>query len=323
MNHTSNNSLEKILIGPMPPPIGGVSNHILRYSQKFSLPVFKERKKYTLHDFLFILKLKNKDIYTHSVSWKILSILYIKRLLRNRGCRYNLINHNFHSTVTVQKTAKGLIHFFLIKRYIKNCKIVYAVNPDLINKMKMKFGSLNYQIYDPFLPPDESKENEIWKSYESNVKTFIDNHNIILSSGAWQLSFYKNEDLYGFDLLIEMIADLKTEYPQIGLVFFIGNPNYNQEYIQKCRNRIDELNIKESIYIISGQKEMWPIIKQSVLFIRATNTDGDPLSIKEALYFGTKVLASDCCKRAELVSLFKSRNLNSIIQCVKAIVDKI
>lgn len=313
---------EPFLIGPFPPPIGGVSNHVSRYSKKNNIPVFKEKKKYSCKDFLQILKLKNKDVLAHTVHWKILAVLFIKRLISNKGCNYYLINHNFQATTEIIKTIKGYILSFLIKQYIKSCKIVYVVNSDLIDKMQIIYGPLNYQIYDPFLPPDENGEDKIWESYGNNVKTFIDKHNIILSSGAWQLSFYNNEDLYGFDLLIELLANLKNDYHQIGLIFFIGDSTYNIEYINKCRNRINELNVAENICIISGQKEMWPIIKVSNLFIRATNTDGDPLSIKEALYFNTKVLASNCCKRANHVSLFQSRNLNSLIQCVKKLIEE-
>lgn len=309
--------MDKLLIGPLPPPIGGVSNHLSRFSQRNNIPVFREKSKYTYHDFLYILRLSKKEIYSHTISWRILAFLFIKGLFMNRKCEYYIINHNFQGVTTVQKTLKGMIHFFLIKKYVNKCKVIYVVNPDLIHKMKTTYGLLNYMVFDPFVPPDESKEDEIWESYGQDVQKFISEHDILISSGAWQLSFHNGEDLYGLDLLIRMQADLKEYKPKVGLIFFIGDPNYNAKYLKKCHGLIDELGVRDDIYFITGQKEMWPIIKYSKVFIRATNTDGDPLSIKEAIYFGTKVIASNCCTRVKEVSIFQSRDLESLLSCIK------
>jgi hypothetical protein len=309
--------MDKLLIGPLPPPIGGVSNHLIRFAQKNSIPVFREKSKYSYHDFCYILKLRNKEIYSHSISWKILAFLFIKRIFLNHKCNYYLINHNFQAIYTIERSVKGLIHFFLIQRYVKNCKVIYVVNPDLIDKMKALYGTLNYKVFDPFEPPDENKEDEIWDSYGEDILKFISEHEVLISSGAWQLSFHNGEDLYGFDLLIKMMAELKQYKNKVGLIFFIGNPNYNEQYIQKCNDLIDELAIRDDIFILSGQKEMWPIIKRSNIFIRATNTDGDPLSIKEAVYFGTKVIASNCCTRDQHASIFQSRDLKSLLNSIR------
>ena len=40
------------------------------------------------------------------------------------------------------------------------------------------------------------------------------------------------------------------------------------------------------------------------LFIRATTTDGDSVSLREALYFGAPILASDVVPRPDGVMLF-------------------
>ncbi|MFZ7241036.1 hypothetical protein ACLSYN_08210, partial [Avibacterium avium] len=72
--------------------------------------------------------------------------------------------------------------------------------------------------------------------------------------------------------------------------------------------------IKEKVYLLTGKydnllflennKKIWPLLKITKLFIRATTTDGDSVSLKEALYFGAPVLASDVVPRADGVMLF-------------------
>ena len=74
--------------------------------------------------------------------------------------------------------------------------------------------------------------------------------------------------------------------------------------------------------MISVINELHPfveILKVSDCLIRNTTTDGDSLSIKEALYFGKKVLASNCVSRPEEVQLIKSSKVefikNDIMYC--------
>ncbi len=54
--------------------------------------------------------------------------------------------------------------------------------------------------------------------------------------------------------------------------------------------------------------EAWPVFLSSQLFLRPTNTDGAAVSVKEALWAGIPVIASDCTVRPAEVKLFKNRS---------------
>jgi len=304
---------KKVLIGPLPPPLGGVANHIYRYSQKHNLNVIPENTIRVIKNTKKTLMLKDSAIYVHSGSWYISLILLVKATCFNRNCEYYLVNHNFSVLTSPSRGIKSSIQQLFRYIFVHRCKTVYVVNPSLIAKMKEVYGNLKYEILNPFVPPCLTTEGTITNSYNATIFKFLESHSPIICSGAWQLSTYEGEDLYGLDLLIEMMAALKFKLDHIGLIFFLGNPQYNSDYLFDCEERIRKLGLSNKIYIEKGQKEMWPIIKRSDLFIRATNTDGDSLSIKEALFFGVKVLASDCTKRAEQVYLFKSREKESLI----------
>ena len=50
--------------------------------------------------------------------------------------------------------------------------------------------------------------------------------------------------------------------------------------------------------------------------VRPTNTDGDALSIREAMYFKISVIASDVTTRPENTIIFKNRDLDDFyIKC--------
>ena len=58
------------------------------------------------------------------------------------------------------------------------------------------------------------------------------------------------------------------------------------------------------VYI--SQSELWPVFNMVDLFIRPSYSDGDANSIREALYFGVPVVASDCVRRPNSVITFNT-----------------
>ena len=62
--------------------------------------------------------------------------------------------------------------------------------------------------------------------------------------------------------------------------------------------------------------EYWEI---SDLFIRPTSTDMEGISVKEALYVGTNVVASDVCIRPKECILFKKRDQEDLNNKVKSV----
>ena len=76
---------------------------------------------------------------------------------------------------------------------------------------------------------------------------------------------------------------------------------------------LDDTNLGDNFILIYDElDEIWPLYLTSDVFVRATNTDGNALSIKEALWFETPVIASDCVDRPEGITLFRSRSAESL-----------
>ena len=307
---------KEILIGPYPPPIGGVSNHIKRYSENNNVEIIKHDTLMSFSNIIYLLKQQKTKFYLHSASPLGCLILYLKSKILNLQCEYFFINHNFQIIISNRKDLAITIKKFIWKLFFRNCKKVYVVNVDLIEKMKKIYGILNYSLFDPYVPPKISDEQKVLKTYNKNVTHFIKTHYPIISSGAWQLSFHNGIDLYGFDLIINATNMLNQYFNNIGVILFVGNPYYNEAYIDELKKRILKYGLDNNILIITGQKEMWPILKISDIYVRATNTDGNPLSIKEALHFGTTVVGSDCTMREEDVFLFKNRDYYSLVKII-------
>lgn len=310
------------LIGPYPPPFGGVSVYEYRLSKLLS----KQG-----HDVKII------DFYKYHVPKKILFLLFI---IFNPEKAFFYIN-SIHISVMVALILRifpGTILFFDhsgheiesmpgIKRFIFSHFLGIVDECILVGEHLVKYYEVkgfklphNTHVQHSFLPPPEEDEHFIWKSYTDETCNFIKNHYPLIVANAFRISFYQGVDLYGIDMCTELVSKLKNKYPNIGLLFALAEVG-NIEYFDIINTRIQEFGIRDNFYFLTGQKELWPIFKRAQLMIRPTFIDGFGISISEALYFGCSVVASDVCKRAEGTIIFKNRNIDDLLNKVESVLN--
>jgi len=309
------NSYKRVLIiGTYPPPLGGVSvhiyrlNYILKNSQVFDL---SQAQKFKGHRYLKLLNLiinkKFDAVHIHTYDIKIIVIMLIFKAIN----KFDLIatSHNPRLFNENSKTKN-----FIYKILLKNLDILVVVGKHIVEDYQNRGIELPKKIIiEPaFLPPPEDDEEKILNTYPLELFEFIKKSSHIILANASQITFHNGIDLYGLDMCIELTAKLKKDYPNIGFIFALANENVNKEYLAKMKQIIKELDIEDNFYFLTGQKELWPLFKKADLMIRPTNTDGDALSIREALYFDCPAIASDVCDRPEGTIIFQNRDLKDL-----------
>jgi len=304
-----------LFVGPLPPPIGGVSIHLHRLTTlleqyNYNISVFNTSKRYLLSYIkILILFLKvlfnNYDIvHLHSTRKNIIKTILLAKKIKNFKLYFTDHNPRLFSVIENK---------ILYKNFFKKIDFLIAVSSDVINNYKKK-GIIfpdNYIIRTAFLPPDLKKESNIFNKYNVTIKKFIQRSSPLLVASAYRLSFINNTDLYGLDLCIELTRKLKHQYPNLGFIFALPDTSENPSKLQEYYKIIEKF-LKNNFLIITETVLLWPIIKRATIFIRPTITDGDALSIREALMFGKPVIASDSCIRPESVILFKNRDIEDL-----------
>ena len=175
-------------------------------------------------------------------------------------------------------------------------------------------------VKNAFLPPPLEEEKKILSTYPQSVFDFLESHSPIITANAFAIKFHNGLDLYGLDLCIELTSKIKNKFPDIGFVFALANDRVNQNYINDMKLKIKNLGIENNFYFLNDQKELWPLIKICDINIRATNTDGDAVSIREALFFNKPIIASNVVKRPKGSILFKNRNIDDLYnKCLKVL----
>ena len=314
-----------LIIGPYPPPLGGVSVHVSRVKEKFVsqkniVHVYDTSKKYrnkivALKNFITkIFITKPNIIYFHEPTesvQKFLSLILLKKILRytlvtvDHDCR---ILYNFKPLpknifrFCIKKTDKAVI----IGNTTEKC---YLDNKVLPSKKTTVTQSPIFSIESPFLPPQKT----LIPKLDPKTETFIKNRTPIISANAFIPC-----DLYGFDASVKLMQSLVKTYPNIGIIWGICKVETSEQkkYFCDTKKKISDLKLKKHFYFLIGQ-EFWPIIKKSDLFIRPTLSDSFGISIQEAISLKTLAIASDVCIRPEGTILFKTGNVEHLIEKTK------
>lgn len=316
------------LLGPCSPPLGGVSVHIQRVKHKFAQQNNRVFQFNTVVEYryrylpLYLMKLvgwlvrvRPHKLYYHTsyVSNslpELLVLIWLKKLFN-----YELI--------IVEHDCRHLY------ARSENFKKQYRTLMNSIEKLVL-IGSVTEKSYQDagiplprditmeaaFLPPNLASEQMILKTYPASLHAFMLNHQPLILANAFQLSCLQGKDLYGIDLCLHMLNSLSLTHPRLGFILALGEVGDEAYFRQLCFMAY-KMHLADRLYILTQQRELWPLLKKVDLFVRPTLSDGASVSVQEAVHFGTATVASDACLRPEGTMLFSTGNVNDFIEKVR------
>lgn len=297
-----------VLIGKYPPPYGGITVHIQRLHKYLS------DNNYNCYICHTGLKTSEKNIKNIISIFNIIGVIRLKKLnpiihfhisefgnlLKIFGLTLFFISQIKIVTIHSGSFVKNFHNYSNLRKYIINLilrrfKKIISVNKDQKNILVQHFNISNEKIdiIPAFLTPSTSdvgiEKSKLLKIHNSkDIK--------IVTSGY----IY---DYYGFD----MIAD-----------YFIKNNNilgifaFYDKYDTVLKNKLlEKINPYENIlyfFDLTPTQFNW-IMKNSDIYIRNTDRDGDCVAIREAAYWGKKILATDVVDRPKGTELFSFNNM--------------
>lgn len=303
-----------LIIGPMAPPFGGVSIHLQRLIQllkdRFIFDFIDEsritKKEYfnirSFNFFTYIKKIRNADIVYINSGKRSLRIFHL--LSGSLFSKKMIINiHSFTSN-----SSKFICYINGIIYRLANTIIV--VNSDL--KKRLFLPKTKCIIQDAFIPPVIEEEPELPESLHDLLVKKNKTDTPLICANASRLDTYNNQDLYGLDLCIEVTKRLLKKNIKIIFIFVVGTTEVYKNTYSKSIELIKELNLQNHFHLINEKLSFIKLIERSDIVLRPTNTDGDSVTIREALYLNKTVLASDVVKRPYGVCLFKNRDIDDL-----------
>lgn len=313
------NKIKKVIhLGVLPPPLGGISTYLYRLSRLNKEEKFIDVGKIGRFNLLKILIQPNSHFINHIFSFKRLFFIYMINLLKINS--YSIVLHGEGSRLFYRNS--NMWEKYIMNKILRKAQSIQVVNEHIRSYLLSILPGIDDKIHIKcaFLPPPIEDEENILKTYLNELFIFIKAHEPLIVANAFKLVFLNKIDLYGLDMCINLVAEMKKRYSNIGLIFALADDG-NKDYLNEIKEKMKVLQIEDNIYFMTGQKELWPLFKKADLMVRPTCTDGDAVSIREALYFKCPVVASDVCIRPEGTVTFQSRNQEDFYVKVKGNID--
>jgi glycosyltransferase involved in cell wall biosynthesis len=286
-----------LIIGKLPPPIGGVTIHVNRLIEHLSLLhysfSFRRLKVSTVVVLPFILG-RIRKIHLHSSNPYIR--LYVA-LLSKCFCVKSIIT--FHGNI-------GRYNFFL--NLIDRLVIKLSTCPIVLNENSFKIASVinkRTKLVSAFIPPIGIEP--LYNKDLDQIKQLRKTVSKLFCTNAYNVTIDKQRnEIYQ----ISEIVNLFRKHKDIGLV--VSDPS--GAYFKKLEKLIDEY---DNIYFIPYPHDFNAVIRECDFMLRYTTTDGDALSVKEALQLKKTVIATNVVSRPKDIILV---NLD-IIELERLIVE--
>ena len=300
-----------LLVGPYT-AIGGVSMHIKRLAallkNDFEFDFVDESPESTTgifhlrsgNLFKYFSLLNNAEIvHIHTSIWWIRGFhIFWAKLLGKK------IVVSFHALLELQNSP----NIGLIKFYTKWANKIIVVNQEMVALL----DNSKTQVKEAFLPPDLNSEPNLPKELEEIIQRNSDKK--IIVSNAFRLDMHNNEDLYGLDLMVDVAARIKSENLPYKIIFVVASQDDKYGFLKINQERIEKENLQEQIEIFNHPISFVKLIEKADLVVRATNTDGDALTVREALYLQKPIIASDAVNRPDGTFTFQNRNSSDLFE---------
>lgn len=275
-----------LIVGNYPPPIGGVTIHVKRLLDRLSTSTFT----YSFID------LRREGVFT--VLKSIFSTKMVHLHSSNSYLKLALAAMCFILRRPLLMTYHGnLGRYGKFRNGIDMLAIWLAKVPIMINEQSLaKAKQINYNAHfaSAFIPPkavenlDETSRNKIASLRTSSKFLFCTN--------ASNVSYDVNgKEIYQITDLIKLF----NRYLDLGLIISDPKGDYRR-MIEKSG-----LIYNQNILFFDFGHDFNAVIEDCDCMLRFTTTDGDSLSVKEALFAGKNVIATDVVNRSSQVTLVR------------------
>ena len=289
------------LIGRFPPPVGGVTVFNARLSfilKKRDNLLFKNVDlSYHSWPFLFIWRVINRDKIILSVS-SLHFAVGAGLILSLTGQVFAVIVHEDLESFLSRGVFVPRLFIYLYK-----FKKVFLLNRKSVAYSVLK-GFQSAHLVTAFLPPIPA-ELELVDYNLKNISGCImkltqirSKFNFIYSTTAWSRVFdSEGIEIYGIDALI--VSFIEARIPQSCLIVSDPMGQYFSHYKEPFAGSSNVFTCAKSdnIFFLSVPHSFVNILGISDCFVRNTSTDGDSISLREALCLGVSVLATNVVDR--------------------------
>jgi len=295
-----------LLIGPRPPPHGGISVHVSG-----------------IHRELMAAGVTCRVVDTNCVRRPGFALTVLRHAVQGWTLHLHTNGHNVKSWLLalgcglagqLRGASILTLHSGMLPSYVETAsrwrrrlaaltcslyKQVICVSPEIrISLISLGVESRRMEVLPAFLGTRSPA------APESGLRAWVGRHQPLFST----VLFFRPE--YGFELLIAGLARLRGMYPSLGCLV-MGSGEQRAE----AQKRVSEAGLEEGVLLLGDvdHDACLALISACDVFLRATLEDGDSISVREALSLGVPVVASRVGTRPAGAILFQPGDVEEMV----------
>lgn len=320
-----------VIIGPYPPPIGGIAMHAQRLAERclasgqechlvdpYGSPSDQEPP--------WVVRFRGSRgvRFTQMVLWLIRNPYYLVHIHVSAMDKFLAVGLLIYLSTLKARLRVITIHSGSFVRKVESRnRFMKWIAADLlgrydhvivVNKHQQKFLSDFLKVKPekihviPAFIPSKSGTRVLPDSVKSIRKCPF----LVVGSG------YATR-LYAHELLLEAVARLQNEGINIGLVIAVYT-QYEEPYFSELKERTSRMPNTLLLEELD-QKTFNAILEQADMYVRTARFDGDSVAVREALFHGCRVVASDCVERPEACNIFATDDADSLYMTMKRVMQ--
>jgi glycosyltransferase involved in cell wall biosynthesis len=311
-------------LGPYPPPHGGVQSNLVAIRQflrardiscavinltRFRRPdadgVYYPRSAIQVVALLF--RLRYDIIHIHfggNITSRLLALWFVCSLIPGKKTVLTFHSGGYPSSKEGQTARPGTLRGFIFRRLDR----IISVNEEMV-AMFHRFGvpSDRIRLIAPhaFVQPPPAQ-------VRPDIADFLQLHSPVLATVGGL------EPEYDIPFQVEVLGELLPRFPRLGLVI-IGAGSLERE----IRDLIGSKPYSSHLLLCGdvNHDETLRVIQDCSVLLRTTFYDGDSIAVREALHFGTPVIATDNGMRPPGVHLIAASDRDACRRIVEQILD--
>jgi glycosyltransferase involved in cell wall biosynthesis len=312
------------LVGPLPPPYGGISVHLLRLQGRLrdrgwrvrTLAAGRERPTEGDHD----AYLGNSPLrHARGALRELEGVVHVHNRLslhssilcscaRRKGLPLVL---TLHAEPRKMLSRRGGVDRFLAHS-VRLADRVIAVNDHVADAVRDYAAPGKITVLPAYLPPSAADDQGLDAAAE---RWLAANDRPVATLAIYRVlpPVYGSRDIYGIDLVTRAVERMASTPFRLALLLSnepAGGPErqYLDEHVARLRARLgDDLGVFSGVYAP-------PVLARSSVFLRPTLADGDSVAVREALDLGVPVLASDVVARPEGVHVHEAGDASGLAE---------
>jgi glycosyltransferase involved in cell wall biosynthesis len=325
-----------LILGPLPPPLGGISVHVSRLAALLAAAGFRvgvlnhfsasdgphavgALKRNPLNYYRLPKKFPARIVHYHHSKWLHLVACAAGR--PSADAKYFVTLHagdirNHFPQLISRAPLVSRITRWALGRF----DVIISVDSKIAEILSEHCDGQQIEVVPAFLPWGADEHT----TYDPFLEKFLNNGRGLVVA-AYGVQFLSNgQEIYGLDTVIDAFIALADESADLWLAVFVARRPTQpraRRHLAGLEQRLRLAGVSERVRIVYGLP-LVPALRPNVIFVRPTRAEGDAVSVREAQSAGIPVIASDVIGRPSGVRTFSAGSAQRLCDAIRPLLDQ-